>query len=145
MLLRNRPDPPSPSTAPTEPGEACCLTPCATSRITAPTGLWWPAITTTRDLVVRRCLAAGDLLAIGLALALCATLAPGPIAVGAFVLFALPLLPLWLVLFKAYGLYDRDIARINVMTLDDAPAMFHAVLLGTISMWLSPSCSPSKT
>lgn len=89
-----------------------------------------------RDRVVRRSLAAGDLLAIGLALGLSATLSPNPISLGNFALFAGALLPVWIVLFKNYGLYDREMAKINVRTLDDAPAVFHAVLVGTILMWL---------
>ncbi len=45
-------------------------------------------------------------------------------------LWGLASLPVWVVLFKAYGLYDRDMKRINQTSLDDLPWTFHAVLLG---------------
>ena len=38
----------------------------------------------------------------------------------------------WIVVFKAYGLYDRDIKRISHGTVDDLPWLFHAMLLGSL-------------
>jgi len=96
----------------------------------------------SRDRVVRWSLAAGDLLAIVLAVFVAATLAPDGANLAALLLLACALMPLWLILFKTYGLYDRDMARINVVTLDDAPTMFHAVLVGTVLMWLLAKLLP---
>ena len=42
------------------------------------------------------------------------------------------LLPAWILIFKAYGLYDRDLKRISHRTLDDLPWIFHAVLMGSL-------------
>jgi exopolysaccharide biosynthesis polyprenyl glycosylphosphotransferase len=42
-----------------------------------------------------------------------------------FVLWALALLPLWLLLAKIEGLYDRDQPKIWYLTIDEAPALVH--------------------
>jgi len=89
-----------------------------------------------RGLVLRRLLAAADALAIVFAL-----------AVGIFAFgtedgsasrFAWGLLtvPGWIVLLKVYGLYDRDGQRVSHATVDDVPWMFHAMVLGTLGVWL---------
>ena len=46
--------------------------------------------------------------------------------------WGLALVPAWIVLFKAYGLYDRDLKRISHRTVDDLPWIFHAVLIGSL-------------
>ena len=51
-------------------------------------------------------------------------------------LLSLPTLPVWLVIFKLYGLYDRDIKRISHATLDDLPWLFHALLIGGLLFWV---------
>ena len=38
-------------------------------------------------------------------------------------------------LFKAYGLYDRDMKRISHSTVDDVPWVFHALLVGSLLFW----------
>ena len=82
-----------------------------------------------RDSGVRRLLLGADLIAIctGLALATL-VLADRPAAFA----WSLATLPLWVVVFKLYGLYDRDAKRISHDTLDDLPWLFHAMLLGTL-------------
>ncbi len=47
-------------------------------------------------------------------------------------LWALLSLPAWVVVFKAYGFYDRDTKRISHGTVDDLPWIFHAMLLGSL-------------
>jgi exopolysaccharide biosynthesis polyprenyl glycosylphosphotransferase len=42
-------------------------------------------------------------------------------------------LPVWVVLAKIYGLYDRDEERTNHSTADDLPGVFHMV---TVSTWI---------
>lgn len=82
-----------------------------------------------RDSEVRRLLLVADLIGISVGL-LVATLLlsghPGEFFWGAITL------PIWVVVFKAYGLYDRDIKRISHGTIDDLPWIFHAMLLGTL-------------
>ena len=82
-----------------------------------------------RDSDMRRLLVAADLAAICFGLVLATLLVsdhPGEFLWGALSL------PLWIVVFKAYGLYDRDTKRINYGTVDDLPWIFHAMLLGTL-------------
>ncbi len=45
-------------------------------------------------------------------------------------------IPIWLLLFKGYGLYDRDIRRINYSTVDDVPWIFHSIVVGCVLTWL---------
>jgi len=84
-----------------------------------------------RDSQVRRLLLLADLAGLSLGL-LVATLFtsdhPGEL------LWGFVALPAWVVVFKAYGLYDRDAKRINHDLLDDLPWVFHAILLGTLLM-----------
>jgi exopolysaccharide biosynthesis polyprenyl glycosylphosphotransferase len=84
---------------------------------------------TRRDSEVRRLLLAADLVAISLGLVVATLLLsrhPGEFVWG------VASLPLWVVVFKAYGLYDRDTKRISHGTVDDLPWIFHAVLLGSL-------------
>jgi exopolysaccharide biosynthesis polyprenyl glycosylphosphotransferase len=39
------------------------------------------------------------------------------------------------VLFKMYGLYERDAKRLSHSTLDDLPSLFHGLLLGCLLLW----------
>jgi exopolysaccharide biosynthesis polyprenyl glycosylphosphotransferase len=86
-----------------------------------------------RDSAVRRLLALADLGGILIALLVAS------VGFGGHrqeLLWALPLLPLWIVVFKAYGLYDRDTKRISHATVDDLPWIVHGVLLGSLLMLL---------
>lgn len=82
-----------------------------------------------RDSEVRRLLLAADLVALSVAM-LCAGLLLGGRSQA--LLWGVASLPLWVVVFKAYGLYDRDTKRISHGTVDDLPWIFHAMLLGTL-------------
>ncbi len=85
-----------------------------------------------RDAAVHRLLALADLSGIAAALSISLLLIadqPQQFAWG------LATLPLWIVLFKAYGLYDRDVKRISHGTVDELPYLFHAVLLGSLMLF----------
>jgi exopolysaccharide biosynthesis polyprenyl glycosylphosphotransferase len=43
---------------------------------------------------------------------------------------------MWIVVFKLYGLYDRDLKRVSHSTVDDLPWLFHGVVIGTLLTWL---------
>jgi exopolysaccharide biosynthesis polyprenyl glycosylphosphotransferase len=88
-----------------------------------------------QDRLRRRLLAIGDIFAVLVALVVSTALTPGPQFVRGLLWGAL-LLPGWLVLFKTYGLYERDGKRISHTTVDDIPSLFHAVLLGNVLTWL---------
>jgi exopolysaccharide biosynthesis polyprenyl glycosylphosphotransferase len=88
-----------------------------------------------RDSRARRLLAAGDCLAILVAAALSIALAGGGHREGDL-LVAFVTLPLWVVLFKLYGLYDRDAKRVSHSTVDDIPWLFHGLVIGTIGLYV---------
>jgi exopolysaccharide biosynthesis polyprenyl glycosylphosphotransferase len=48
------------------------------------------------------------------------------------------------VLFKGYGLYDRDHKRISHATLDELPWVFHALLVGSLLFWLYFHAVPGR-
>src|SRR5919198_440763 len=81
-----------------------------------------------RDVAVRRALALADAVAISAALAVALLVASHH---PRQFLWGLATLPVWIVVLKAYGLYDRDIKRISHGTVDDLPWIFHAVLVGS--------------
>ncbi len=82
-----------------------------------------------RDSAVRRLLALADVVGITVAMVVSLlVLSHHPSAL----LWSLAVLPLWIVVFKAYGLYDRDLKRISHQTVDDLPWIFHAVLVGSL-------------
>ncbi len=47
-------------------------------------------------------------------------------------------------LFKLYGLYDRDIKRISHTGLDDLPWLFHALLVGALGFWVCSKVLPVR-
>jgi exopolysaccharide biosynthesis polyprenyl glycosylphosphotransferase len=92
------------------------------------------------DSRLRRLLLAGDALAVLIALAV-AMISPIAQRDHGFVwgLFAIPLM---VVLFKLYGLYDRDVKRISYSTVDDLPWLFHATVIGGLVLWLYSRTTP---
>ena len=96
-----------------------------------------------RDAAVRRFLALADALGVTLAL-LAAYVAGKPFgAAPTDVLWGLLTLPAWLVLFKLYGLYDRDSKRVSHSTVDDIPWLFHALVLGSLALWFFYKLAPA--
>jgi exopolysaccharide biosynthesis polyprenyl glycosylphosphotransferase len=95
-----------------------------------------------RDRLVRRGLAVGDgaavLLSLVLALWIAGVTGPTELLYGALTL------PVWTVLFKVYGLYDRDVKRISHTTVDDVPWLFHALLVGSLLLWLYFKALPTE-
>src|SRR5690242_19225880 len=94
-----------------------------------------------RDAALRRLLAAGDAAAVIVALTV-ALMLPGMSAAGHRLLWGLVAVPLMMVLFKLYGLYDRDVKRISYSTVDDLPRLFHATVIGGLILWLYARYSP---
>ncbi len=95
-----------------------------------------------RDQLRRRLLAVADMIAVlgSLALALALTHPP---SFTRELLWGTLMLPGWLVVFKAYGLYDRDTKRISHTTVDDIPQLVHAVLVGAVISWCFFDIGPS--
>ena len=90
-----------------------------------------------RDWFLRRLLAINDVACLAVAMAVAMAVAGG--APGhswqQYMLYGLITLPAWVVLFKMYGLYERDAKRLSHSTLDDLPSLFHGLLLGCLLMW----------
>ena len=96
-----------------------------------------------RDVALRRLLGAGD--AIAVLVSVIVMLAASPKHAGSTqLLWALAAVPLMVVLFKLYGLYDRDVKRISYSTVDDLPRLFHATVIGALILWLYARYSPVK-
>jgi exopolysaccharide biosynthesis polyprenyl glycosylphosphotransferase len=97
-------------------------------------------ILSNRDAVLRRLLAAGD--AIAILLALTAALFTQQTPTSRQIVWGLITVPLFLVTFKLYGLYDRDVKRITHSTVDDLPWLFHATVVAGLLFWLYARYSP---
>jgi exopolysaccharide biosynthesis polyprenyl glycosylphosphotransferase len=88
-----------------------------------------------RDYVLRRALATADVVAVGIAVLLAFWISPVESRDLGDAVWFLPLLPVWLVLFRAYGLYGLDAKRITHGALDEVPALFHSFLIGLLISW----------
>ena len=84
----------------------------------------------SRDSVLRRLLAAGDAAAVLLALLVALVIPDSPYDTAHRLPWGLVAIPLMVVLFKLYGLYDRDVKRISYSTVDDLPWLLHATVIG---------------
>ena len=80
-------------------------------------------------------LAGGDVMAILLAYGVVLLLSPPPVSLGSR-LYLLGALPLWVLLNKLLGLYDRDANVIRKSTLDELPRIAHSVILGSAASFL---------
>jgi exopolysaccharide biosynthesis polyprenyl glycosylphosphotransferase len=95
----------------------------------------------THDPALRRILLVAD--AVGVLVALACALTFPPASRGDHdVLWGLFAVPLMLILFKLYGLYDRDVKRISHSTVDDLPWLFHATVIGALLLWLYSRATP---
>jgi exopolysaccharide biosynthesis polyprenyl glycosylphosphotransferase len=88
-----------------------------------------------RDSLRRRMLAGGDVLAILLAYGVVLLLSPPPVSLESR-MFLIGELPLWVLLNKLLGLYDRDANVIHKSTLDEFPRIAHSVILGSAAGFL---------
>ena len=97
-----------------------------------------------RDMITRRALLFVDLISIELALVGASVIAA--VRPGAFDLayYAFPMLLVWAVVFKLYGLYDRDIKRISHTGIDDLPWVFHSLVIGTLLLWAYMKLIPEQ-
>jgi exopolysaccharide biosynthesis polyprenyl glycosylphosphotransferase len=86
-----------------------------------------------RDATYRRGLALADMVSIAAALALGASL----IGIHRLTPLALAVLPAFVLLAKAVGLYDRDEHLLHKSTLDEVPMLFYVSTLAAFGLWLS--------
>jgi exopolysaccharide biosynthesis polyprenyl glycosylphosphotransferase len=93
-----------------------------------------------RDYKMRRALAAGD--AVGIVIGLLATTALSRAFGVENLLWGCASLPLWGIVFRSYGLYDRDMKRVSHSTLDDLPRLLHGIVVSTVLLWLLLRITP---
>ena len=94
-----------------------------------------------RDHLMRRLLVSADAGGIMVALLVAAQVQDRS-EIGIFLLLGAATLPVWALVFKLYGLYDRDLKRVSHTAVDDVPWLFHALLLGTLLLWSSYKVFP---
>jgi exopolysaccharide biosynthesis polyprenyl glycosylphosphotransferase len=95
-----------------------------------------------RDSAVRRLLALSDAVSVLTAVLIALVVSGQALGPQHRLLWSLPAVPLMVLLFKLYGLYDRDAKRISHSTTDDLPALFHATVIGSLLLWLYSRYSP---
>ena len=89
-----------------------------------------------RDYGLRRVLLLGDWAALLLATAAAFSLTGSRDQPVGEAVWIVPTLPLWALLFRAYGLYERPLRQIEPTHLDDASSLMHALLIGSLGLWL---------
>jgi exopolysaccharide biosynthesis polyprenyl glycosylphosphotransferase len=96
----------------------------------------WPLVGRRRGWLMRRLLLAADVVGLSMAYLVALALSSPPASadhvapiweIGLFVAS----LPLWVLLARVYGLYDRDEERSDHSTVDDVVGVFQVVTLGT--------------
>src|SRR5262245_13735438 len=87
-----------------------------------------------RDFVLRRLLVLADMAGVVGALVIATTIF-GVADQLSTLFWGLVTLPLWILIFKAYGLYDRDAKRVSHSSVDDLPWIFHSLLIGGVATW----------
>ena len=88
-----------------------------------------------RDVVTRRVLAGADLVALAAAMAVSGLVVTPQAEAVQSLLLGLLTVPIWIALFKVYGMYDADSKRISHSTVDDFPRLFHSLVIGSLALW----------
>lgn len=90
--------------------------------------------TSHRLWLVRRGLLIADLVAFAIALAFLVVWLANKDGLQ-LALTAVVIVPLWLIFFHVYGLYDRKTRSIGHDRVDDLPGLWHALLTGCVLLW----------
>ena len=96
-----------------------------------------------RDYWRRRLLAGADLIALMVSFEVSARFVPHGEDAGRALPWGLLIVPVWVLILKLYGLYDRDLKRISHSTVDDIPWLFHALVTATLVSWVYFRFSPA--
>lgn len=97
-----------------------------------------------RDYGFRRVLLVGDWIALVVAMLSSFAIAGQRNQPITEAFWILPTLPLWAILFRAYGLYKRPLRCFEPTHLDDAASLMHALLIGTLGLWLYYRFGPMR-
>jgi exopolysaccharide biosynthesis polyprenyl glycosylphosphotransferase len=99
-----------------------------------------PVRDSRRDFRTRRLLVASDILALLAGIASWAVL--GVPQLGDHVVITALTLPVWVLLFNAYGRYAAGLRRVGHATVDDIPGIAHGFLVGSVGLWLLFQVTP---
>jgi exopolysaccharide biosynthesis polyprenyl glycosylphosphotransferase len=99
-----------------------------------------PVRDSRRDYRARRLLVAADSLALLAGIATWALLSVHHRA--DHMIIAALTLPVWVLLFNAYGRYAAGLRRVGHATVDDIPGMAHGFLVGSVGLWLLFQLTP---
>jgi exopolysaccharide biosynthesis polyprenyl glycosylphosphotransferase len=94
-----------------------------------------------RDYRMRRLFVAADLCALAGGMAVWLLLSG--VHADTRLLWGLLTLPVWVLLFNLYGLYAPGLRRVGYSTVDDIPALGHALLTGSVLLWLFFRVAPA--
>jgi exopolysaccharide biosynthesis polyprenyl glycosylphosphotransferase len=97
-----------------------------------------------RDFALRRMLGLADVLGLWLALLGAMVIAGDRGSPVLDSLWLAPILPAWVFLLRAYGLYQRPIRRFEPTHLDDVSSLVHALLIGAVGLWLYYRLVPAR-
>jgi exopolysaccharide biosynthesis polyprenyl glycosylphosphotransferase len=95
-----------------------------------------------RDFLLRRLLLLADLGGVTLALVVALTLAGYRGQPWLDALWIALTLPGWALLFRVYGLYERQMRRFEPTRIDDLLPLLHALMVGTLALWASYKLLP---
>ena len=97
-----------------------------------------------RDYRTRRILVTADVAALLVGIVLLAGVGEAK-GLESHALWAVPTIPVWLMLFMSYGLYSSGLRRVGHSTVDDIPGLAHVFLVGSVGMWLYFQITPAGT
>jgi exopolysaccharide biosynthesis polyprenyl glycosylphosphotransferase len=89
-----------------------------------------------RDYGLRRILLAADMVALLFALTISLAVCGSRDRPLLEALWIVPTMPLWFLLLRGYGLYRRPLRQFEPTHLDDASALVHALLIGSLGLWV---------
>ena len=96
-----------------------------------------------RGAVLRRLLALSDWASLILGTSVSYLLVSNPPMKPSSIGWSVAFGPVWILVMKLYGLYDQDHRRIRHSTLDELPALFSAIVIGTVAVGVLDRVTPA--
>ncbi len=96
-----------------------------------------------RGAILRRLLALSDWVSLVVGTSVSYLLVSGPPVQPSSIAWSAAFGPAWILVMKLHGLYDQDHRRIRHSTLDELPALFSAVVIGTVVVGVLTRITPA--
>src|SRR3954447_22752087 len=96
-----------------------------------------------RGAILRRVLAISDWASLVVGTTVAYLLVSGPPVHASSIAWSAAFGPAWILAMKLHGLYDQDHRRIRHSTLDELPALFSAVVIGTVMIGVLARLTPA--